>query len=459
MTRARRVVIVGGGITGLAAAHYLQESGAPVEVTVLEKAERLGGCIFTERRDGFVMEHGADVFLARKPHAVVLCAALGLMPQVPLQRRAYVCRADGLRLLPQGFSGLVPVRLGSVLATRLLSPGGKARLLLERWIPPSRSGQEESVKAFFVRRYGREVYARIIAPLLGGLTGADPAAVSLDAQLPHLRAMEQAYGSLMRATGCRPRRATASGLCSLDGGLGTMIEALRTHLGASGIRTGVPVRAIRRRGSAYTVHAKSGGCWQADAVLVAAPAYEAARMLAPLDDDLAEALGSIRYGATITVQLAYRALQVPRALDASGYIVAPGMGRAAVASTWSSAKLAGRAPADHVLLRIVLGRKHSDAVFAMDDERLIAVARAEVRDVLGVVGPPLLQRVQRWHRSLPHYVMGHQARCARIEAVARRYRGLHLAGAFYHGAGIPDCIQDAQRAGQAILSDLELNHA
>ncbi len=454
MTRPYRVVIVGGGITGLAAAFHLQVSGAPLEVTLLEKADRLGGCIFTERSSDFVMEHGADVFLACKPHAAALCEALGLQVQVPLQRRAYIRRADGLYPLPEGFSGLVPARLGPVLSTRLLSLSGKVRLLLESMVPPRSSAEEESVQAFFTRRYGREAYTRIVAPLLGGLSGGDPVTLSVDALLPHLRAMEQAHGSLLRATarGPQPR---VSALRSLVGGLGTLIESLRLRLGATAIRTRVAVRTISRQGARYAVHADGGVTWDAEVVLIAAPANAAAEMLAPLNPGLSEVLGTIRYGATIVVQLAFRASQVPRPLDASGYLSALGADRMAVASTWSSAKLAGRAPDDHVLLRVVLGRKSGDAVFTLDDARLLALAQAEVKEVLGVGASPILQRVHRWHQSLPQYDMGHRKRCSRIDAMSKQHSGLHLAGAAYHGAGIPDCIRDAQRAAEAILSDLE----
>ena len=458
MTRPRRVVIVGGGITGLAAAFHLQTSGVPLKLTVLEKADRLGGCIFTERSSGFVMEHGADVFLARKPHAVALCEALSLQAQVPLQRRAYLRRADGLYSLPEGFSGLVPARMGPVLSTRLLSLSGRARLLLEYLVPPRSSAEEESVQAFFTRRYGREAYTRIIAPLLGGLSGGDPATLSVDALLPHLRAMEQAHGSLLRATarGPRPR---VSALRSLAGGLGTLIESLRLRLSTTAIRTRVSVHAISREGAQYAVHANGGVTWKAEGVLIAAPAFAAAEMLAPLNPGLSEELGTIRYGATIAVQLAFRESQVPRRLDASGYLSALGADRMAVASTWSSAKLAERAPEDHVLVRVVLGRKGDDAVFALDDARLLALAQAEVKEILGVKASPILQRVHRWHKSLPQYDMGHRKRCSRIGAMSNEHSGLHLAGAAYRGAGIPDCIRDAQRAAEAILSDLELSDA
>ena len=452
------VVIVGGGITGLAAAHHIQESGAPVEAILLERADRLGGCIFTERAHGFVMEHGADVFLARKPHAAQLCGALGLTLQAPVQRRAYVRRDVGLYPLPAGFSGLVPARAGPLVSTRLLTVRGKARLLLERFVPPYTAGAEESVQDFFMRRYGREAYARIMAPLLGGLSGGDPAQLSLEAQLPHLRTMEQVHGSLLRAMARGPRSRGAA-LRSLTGGLGTLIEALYGCLDPMTVRTSVSVCAVQKRSTGFTVRLDGGGHQDADAVLIAAPAYAAAAMLATLDAELADALGAIQYGATILVHLAFRASQVPRALDASGYIAAPGAGSLVAASTWSSAKLEGRAPADHVLLRVVLGRNRTDAVFGMSDADLLGAACDEVRDVLGITARPLLWRVHRWHRSLPQYVLGHPARCEQIAALCSRHPGLQLAGAAYYGAGIPDCIRSGRRAAEAILSKLELKHA
>ena len=453
MTAARRVVIIGAGITGLSAAYFLQQSGAPLNVVVLEKAARVGGRIYTERIGGYVLEHGADVFLARKPQAMRLCEALGLTVQSPIQQGAYLRRGDGLHRLPFGMSGLAPAQWSSILRTDLLSLRGKMRTLAEYLVPRRRADSDESVAHFYIRRFGHEAFHRVIAPLLTGLSGGDPATLSLSAQLPHLRAMEQEYGSVLRAMHRGPR-SEGTALRSLPGGLGTLIEALQAHLDRVTIHTDTPVQAISKSKGHYEIRAERGASWDADAVIVTSPAPAAARLMGTLDAKLAKILRSIPYGSTRLVHLAFGASDVPHALDASGYIAAPWASGLAAASTWSSAKLPGRAPPGKVLLRVIFGRTSEDPALGMSDARLVKAARQEVKEVLGVSALPELARVHRWRSSLPQYVLGHGARCARIHDRCTRHPGLFLAGAAYRGAGIPDCIQGAQRVAQSLLSDL-----
>ena len=450
MTRAQRVIIIGGGITGLAAAHSLQASGRALHITLLEQLPRLGGCIYTERDGGYVMEHGADVFVTHKPEGRDLCSRLGLSLQSPRQRRAYVKNTRGLVPLPNGFSGLVPTRLGPVLWSPLLSLRGKVRLMGERRVPPYRGDAEESIHDFFTRRFGQEAFANILAPLLGGVAGGDLSMLSLDAQLPHLRQMEQQHGSLLRA---KRQKSRGSVLRSLEGGLSSLIDALAAHLKDTDIRTSAAARRVWRTGTQYQVLTGDGARHEADAILVAAPAYAAAKMLASLDAVLAAELAAIRYGAAIMVHLGFGPQAVPRDLDATGYIVAASAVRGAVACTWSSAKFSGRAPGRHALVRVVLARDRPDAVFAMDDKALVTLAREEVHDSLGIKAPPVLTRVHRWYHSLPRYTLGHRERCARIRAACQAHPGLELAGAAYGGAGIPDCIRSAQHAAEALLSE------
>ncbi len=459
MRPRRRVLVVGGGITGLSAALHLQESRAPLDIVLLEASNRLGGCIFTERTGGFVMEHGADVFVSRMPHAVALARTLDLELQEPLVQRALVRQKGGLVPLPEGFTGLVPGRLGPVMDSPLLSFRGKARLLLEWLIPARKEGSDESVEAFFVRRYGKEVYARMIGPLLGGLSGGDPANLSMDALLPHLRAIEEEHGSLL--TGATRARGTQAshGFRSLYGGLGDLIAALQERIRrAATIRLGARIEAIQRTGNEFVATGSGGIAWRADAVVVTVPAYAAATMLEPLDGALAELLQGIHYGATIMVQTGYEVSPMPRFLEASGYVTTSDAGSLAVASTWSSAKFAHRAPQGCLLVRTVFGRQRGDAAFAMDDDELCSAARAEVAEVLGITAAPVITRVHRWHHSLPRYVMGHRARSDHITLHCRRHQGLYLAGAANHGAGIPSCIWDAQRAAQALLKDMFANY-
>ena len=455
----RPVVIVGGGITALAAAYRLQTEaqGQPLAITVLEQTERLGGKIRTEQRDGFTLELGPDIFLARKPRGIELCREVGLETQIRdtnrVQRGSYIQKKDALYRLPEGLSGLIPTRLGPMLRTPLLSPWGKLRLATD-WLRPARRDEaDESVAAFITRRLGREAYVNLVEPLLGGIYGGDGNALSLQATLPQLRALERRYGSLVRGLlkeqAARSEEASAqSAFVTLEGGMETLITRLAAQLPGVDIRLSRPVRAINRLGVGYAVHTDAAPPLRADAVLVTTPAHRAAGLLAPLDGGLADELGASPPGSTITLSMAFRAADVPHPLDAYGYIIPRAEGKPVLACTWSSTKIPGRAPDGMVLLRLFLGRSDADAVFQQDEEALVAMARAELQTMLGITAWPLFHRLHRWHRAMPQYVLGHSERLTRIAQRLAVHPGLFLAGAAYRGVGIPDCILDGERAAE-----------
>ena len=454
-----RVVIIGGGITGLAAAHRLQTAaqGQPIVLTLLEQAGRLGGKIRTEQRDGFTLELGPDIFLARKPRGIGLCREIGLEAQIQetnrVQRGSYIQKNGALYRLPEGLSGLIPTRLGPMLRTPLLSPWGKLRLATD-WVRPARRDDaDESVAAFITRRLGREAYTNLVEPLLGGIYGGDGHALSLQATLPQLRALEHRHGSLVR--GLLKEQATRAGatpaqsaFVTLEGGMETLITRLAATLSSIDIRLNRSVRAINRGEEGYAVYTDNASPLRADAVLVTTPAHSAARLLASLDEGLSDELSAILHGSTITLSMAYRIADVPRPLDAYGYIIPRAAGKPVLACTWSSTKIPGRAPDGMALLRVFLGRSDDDAVFQQDDEALVALARAEVKTMLGITAAPLFYRLHRWHRAMPHYILGHPERLTRIAQRLAVHPGLFLAGAAYRGVGIPDCISDGERAAE-----------
>ena len=461
------VVIVGGGITGLSAAYRLQTEaeaqGHPISITLLEQSGRLGGKIWTERRDGFVVELGPDIFLARKPRGIGLCRDLGLDHRIqetnPTHRGSYIQKEGVLHRLPEGLSGLVPTRLGPVMRSPLLSTRGKLRLALD-WIrPPRREEADESVAGFITRRLGEEAYSNLVEPLLGGIYGGDGHALSLQATFPQLRAAERDYGSLLRGllksrAAAKPTESWTTAFVTLQGGMDELIVSLAAHLTEVDIRLSQPVLSITRLEEGYAVHTGEAAPVRAEAVVITTPAHVAAHLLASLKGSLTEELSAIPHGSTMTLSMAFRAADVPRPLDAYGYIIPRAEGKPVLACTWSSTKIPGRAPEGMVLLRVFLGRSDTDALFQQDDDLVVTVARREVEATLGITATPLFYRLCRWRRSMPQYVLGHLERLARIEQRQAAHPGLFLAGASYRGVGIPDCIEDGERAARQTLAFL-----
>jgi protoporphyrinogen/coproporphyrinogen III oxidase len=464
---AAGVVVIGGGIAGLAAAHRLKQQDPALAVTLVEAEKRLGGKIVTERVDGFVLEGGPDVFLARKPRGVDLCRELGIEDRLRgtnlQQRRTYVLRDGRLLELPEGLAGLLPTRAGPLMRSPLLSPWAKLRLALEYFVPPRRDGADETLASFVSRRLGPEMYDRLVEPLLSGIYAGDGRELSLAATFPQLRRHEAGHGGLIRAMLAAQRDTqpaapdagqARSAFLAPAGGMGELVDALERRLLAAGldIRLGQAVVSVERDGAAWHVQLAAGQSIAAQAVIVTAPARRAASLLEALDASLAAGLRSIPHASTATISLAYRRKDVPHLLDGYGYLIPRAEGRPALACTWVSTKHHGRAPDGYALLRVFAGRAGQEQVLEQDDEGLARLAREELRRTLGIEAAPVLQRVYRWQEGMPQYTLGHLARVAGIERGVAAHPGLALAGNAYHGVGIPDCIASGEAAAEQALA-------
>jgi oxygen-dependent protoporphyrinogen oxidase len=466
---ARGILIVGGGITGLATAHAILARKPDAEVLVLESASRPGGNISTEKTDGFVIDGGPDSWVASKPQATALAGRLGLEGElvgtIERNRRVYVAYSGGLCPLPEGFVLGVPTQFLPILTTPLFSIAGKIRMGLEPFVPRRvANGEDESIASFVSRRLGREVAERLVAPLLGGIYGGDATTLSIQATLPQFVEAEAKHGSLVWAM--RSQRAAARGkkpasaFTSLRGGMGDIIAKLADRLGGR-LKTGVRVVRVSSsppdardgygRGR-FVLDLEGSAPMFAHDVVLAVPANAASRLLAEIEPRASEILGTIPHASTAVVFLALREHDVPRPLDATGYIVPRSVGSPALASTWISSKWDGRAPPGTVLLRVFLGGAGGHEIVTRDDAALVKLAREEIETRMGIVSTPLFTRVHRFMHASAQPLVGHLGRIREVNLRLAKLPGLYVAGSGYDGVGIPDCVRQAEKVAEAITA-------
>ncbi len=449
------VLIVGGGISGLALAYRLQQAAPGTDVTVLEQRDRPGGTLWTNRRDGFQVEMGPNGFLDSKPHTLALCRDVGLGDRLlpasdDAGRNRYVFLGGRLRRLPAG--------AGEFLASDLLSWRGKLRLLAEPFQRRRRSGDEESIDAFARRRGGREAADVFADALVTGIWAGDPALLSVRAAFPRIAALEEEHGSvfkgMMQAARQRRREARergesvpqASRIWSFREGLRLLAETLAARLAKAPV-LGVAVRRLETDGAArpcWIVRGDGQERWQADVVVLTCPAYRQAELLDGLDAELATMVGGIPYAAVVVAALGYRRADVPGPLDGFGYLAPQRTRRDVLGVQWCSSIFPDRAPPGMVLLRALAGGWHRPEVVAWDDARLLAAVRAELRLALGITAPPGFVEIVRWEKAIPQYHLGHLDRVARIEERAARHPGLFLGGNSYRGVALNDCTEQAE---------------
>ncbi len=463
-----RVVVIGAGLTGLAAAHRLVAHASaarrPIEVVVLEAKGRIGGAIWTDRGDGFVVEGGADSFITNKPWAVDLCREIGLGDRMigtdDRNRRSFVVRDGRLLPVPEGFVLMAPGRIRPILASPILSIRGKARMLLDLILPRKADDSDESLASFVRRRLGREALDRLVQPMVGGIYTADPADLSLKATLPQFLAMEREHRSLILGARRQARSAdrSASGaryglFASLDDGMDVLPNALAAALPPRTIRTGAVVRRVARPdpGKPWRVELLDGPPIEAGGVVLTTEAHASARLIDGVDPDLAQQLRSIPYASSAIVTVAYRRDRVRHPLDGFGAVVPAIERRSILAVSFLSVKFPRRAPAGTVLMRAFVGGATQPALFDLDDDELKALVRSELGSLLGASGEPILIEVGRHPRAMPQYTLGHLDRVAAIRQRAARHSRLILAGSAFHGVGIPDCVRSGQDAAEALL--------
>ena len=478
----KRAVVIGGGITGLTACYRLmqqaQAGGLPLDVVLLEASDRLGGVIATRHQDGLLLEEGPDCFLATKPWGVELCDELGLSAELigttTEHRQSFIVRRGKLVPVPQGFYLMAPGSLWPFVTTRAFSWSGKLRMALDLVLPRRIPEDDESLADFVTRRLGREALERMAQPMVGGIYTADPRRLSMQATMPQFLEMERRHRSLILALRHRQRQTGAQqpgvsgaryGLfASFRHGMQTLVDALADRLPAGTVRLQTPVRSVRRNPDSqrWTVSPQAcpgprsgdGPDLEADALCLALTAPHAARLLTGLDPELAAGLHDIPYASSAVVTLACNRADIAHPLNGMGFVVPAVEQHNLIACSFSSVKFAGRAPAGMVLLRAFVGGALQQEQALWPDAKLQDAVLQDLRQLLGLTGKPTLCHVSRHPSAIPQYHVGHLARIERLEAAARRWPGLALAGNAYHGVGVPDCIRSGDDAARGLVQSL-----
>ncbi|MFC4306025.1 protoporphyrinogen oxidase [Cohnella boryungensis] len=479
----RKVAVLGGGITGLSAAFYLQrlarERGEEIEVTVFEGSDRLGGRINTLRKNGFVIERGPDSFLARKLPMIQLARELGIEGELtgtnPQASKTYISREGELVPMPQGLTLGVPSDLEKFMATELVSEEGKLRALSEQGLSDEGDGRDESVGAFLERRMGKEMVERIFEPLLAGIHAGNLYKLGLKATFPQFKAMVETQGSLIAGTQEAQRAAAAakekapvstdaanspalptSVFMTFKNGLTTVVEALEDSIRKAGgsIRLGADVAAIElpeREGAPYKLRLSDGSEHETDQAVVALPAANIAKLLEPHTN--VAALSDMTYVSVANVVFAYDEAGFNHDLDGSGFLVPRGENRKITASTWTSSKWGHTAPAGKRLVRCYVGRAGDEEGVELDDEAMAEAVRKDLLALMGLDAKPEFVEITRLRHSMPQYPVGHVEAISDFRAkLADRLPGVYATGAAFDAVGLPDCIAQGKQAAEALLA-------
>jgi oxygen-dependent protoporphyrinogen oxidase len=459
-----RIAIVGGGISGLAAAFALEErrqAGVSLEYAVYEAGTRFGGVLLTEQIDGCLVEAGPDSFLTEKPWAAALCRRAGIGDQFigsnDASRKTYILVKNELVPLPDGLMLVVPTQLRAALLSRLFSPHTKLLMAREWFHPPKTSNADESVASLIERHYGSEMVDRVADPLLAGVYGGEASQLSARAVLPRLAELERKHGSLGRgllAAGKELKQSESQRppiFTSLKNGMQQLSDAILAKLPAEALHARSPVQAVQKQDRGWVVSAGYASD-HFDAVIVATPAPAAALLLEIASPDLAAGLRTISYSSSVTVALGFDK-EVRESLPPGfGFLVPRSEGKRMLAATFVHNKFPHRAPADRALLRCFLGGSRDEQILQLGDEDIVRLVREELRQILGLAAQPGFARIYRWQGATAQYAVGHLERLEHIENLRKQLPGLALAGNGYRGIGVPDCIRSGEEAAAQILT-------
>jgi len=451
-----RLVIVGGGISGLSLAYFLLEKKPSLDIVIFESEKKPGGKIWTDKADGFLCEGGVNGFLDNRPRTLELVSKLALNPlrSSDKARKRYIFSDGKLHLLPES-----PV---SFFSSDLLSVYGRLRILWEIFAPKG-SGDDETLAAFAKRRLGKEAYEKLIDPMASGIYAGDPERMSLKSCFPRIHELEQKYGSLIRAmiklqkeakkTGKKVGAGPGGVLTSFSGGMGQIISTLSASLGER-LKTDARVLSVDRKSDGYKVYLSDSSETEAGTVVFATPAYETSAMLRGLDKTLSSTLDEINYPAVSVICLGYRRDKISRTLDGFGFLIPNREGRKILGTLWDSSVFPNRAPEGYVLLRSMLGGVRNSELALEDEDALTHVVMTELKDIMEIKAQPDFAKVYTHVKGIPQYSPGHERRLQEIGEIVNRFHGLHITGNAYRGIGVNDCVENSYKLAERIIDDI-----
>lgn len=466
MSEQRDAIVIGAGISGLVCAYRLKRLGA--DVLLIESAAQVGGVIQTDRAGEYLVERGPNSSQGTE-ELLALVEELGITGEIAEgdpKAPAYVYFGGRLHAVPS--SG------GAFLKSKLLSLGGKLRILREPFIPVRKSDEEESVASFARRRIGREAAERMVAPFVSGIYAGDADKLSVQAAFPRLSNLEMSYGGLFRGTFAKAREArkakkaardvldkaapTRRRLISFKDGMSVLPQTIAARLGED-VFTGC--KDIRARagveGNGFEVEFERGGAgerFSCGQLVIATPARPAAALVSPFNDELSRLLDEIYYPPLSIVCLSYDVAAVSRPLDGFGFLVAPGEPLSILGCVWNSSLFKGRAPAGKALLTVFIGGARMPDLARLGDAELVSTAHGDLQKALGISQEARPVSITRWERAIPQYLIGHRARVRRIEEILHGTGGLRLIGNYLHGVSTGDCVKEADRHAREIWDSL-----
>ncbi|SDY46580.1 oxygen-dependent protoporphyrinogen oxidase [Evansella caseinilytica] len=469
---SKRIAVVGGGLTGLSAAYYLQkeigEKGLDMEFTLYEASARLGGKIKTDYTDGFVIELGPDSFLARKQSASILAKEVGLGSTLVHNSsgQSYILHEGKLYPMPGGAIMGIPTQWGPFLKTRLFTPLGKIRAAGDLFFPKTmKDGKDVSLGTFFRSRLGNEVVDRLIEPLLSGIYAGDIDKLSLQATFPHFQQLEEKYRSLIlgmksniakQQSGAQPAQKKGKGkgmFLSLTGGLQSLVDGVENKLEKGVVQKNKQLVEVTKNGSSYRLRFDDGDVDEADCLIFATPHHVTYRLLKQYS--FAEFLHQIPSTSVATVALAYRHDALKKDIDGSGFVVSKKSKYSITACTWTHRKWAHSSPEGYALLRGYVGRAGDEAIVEKSDDEIVSAVLKDLNQMMEIDGQPQFYRITRWKKSMPQYEVGHLDSLKRVyEGVGRELPGVFLTGASYGGIGLPDCIDQGKRTAEKVIHHL-----
>jgi oxygen-dependent protoporphyrinogen oxidase len=467
----KKIIIIGGGIAGLAAAYLIQREiseGAELECTLLEGSGRFGGKIFTEKSDGFIIERGPDSFISQKPATIQLCKQLGLEDRLigtnPGAPSTFVYTDGKLVKMPDGLSLMIPTKFLPFALTSLFSLSGKIRMALDLFIPRKDGDSDESLASFVRRRMGEEALNKMAEPMLAGIYASDPEKMSIGSTFPMFVETERKYRSLiigmlarkktmLMNAGKRPST-SYSLFMTLKEGLSEIVDAIIKKSPDVQFKSEAKVAALEKQNLGWHISLEDGSECHADAVIIATPGNITKKLIKPIAPDLAEIFERIHYVSTATVALGYKKEGFSHPLDGFGFVVPKAEGKSILACTWTSSKYPHRAPEGYVMLRCYLGGALHEEIAEKDAETLQTLVRNDLQEIMGIQETPVFCKVFKNHKANVQYHVNHSKIIDSIMENLKKFPGLFLVGSSYRGIGIPDCIQSGNHAAEATLEFL-----